>query len=307
MPDRADNSRRALRRPARRHAGSWCPAALLLSVLAGCATTSGPPAPAEAPSPILRELAERLPGEYVSVRGQDSPAQILRVEVRNGGGEDRLGLLMVQQEAGANRDRRFGLQLEPAAIANRLEGRFALLEGGDQVRRSCPMDFHLTGQALVGETDPASCRFGEGAETVGLLKEIAFDGRQISIGDRLVDPETGESLGEDLVIRFLPAPEYSGWLGVREGDEWRVASDFTLPMGEGIEPLDAAEMSLGVSLELAYYQIDARGEGTDATLLRLSVTELSTGRIIAESWAEPGSRRIGLALPDFQVGLERND
>lgn len=297
MPNHAERTHTRRRRP---RVGTGALTAVLSLLLAGCAATSETPGPSEEPSGVLQQIGARLPGNYISIRREDRPSQSLLVERRASSEPGSLALSMIQTDADGGNVRRYGLILEPGAIENRLEGRFALLGENGQTRRSCSMAFHLTGKGLVGETDPASCRFGEGPEMVGLLKEIAFDGRRISIGDRLVDPQSGELRGDDRVIHFLPAPAFSGWLGVREGEEWRVARDFSLKMGERIEPIDAAEMSLGVAVELDYYRME-RGDAD--TLMRLTVTEPSTGKVIAESWSEPGSGTIGLALPDLQVGL----
>lgn len=307
-PEVSGKARSHRHRPVvRRQATAWTIAGMASLLLAACAATPRTPeAPdrGDRPSPAMQQIATRLPGDYISVREDDRSGQSLSIERRSGEGPDSLALSMIQQDIDGETTRRYGLRLEPAAIDNRLKGSFALLDPGGQVRRSCPMDFHLTERGLVGETDPVSCQFGEGAEAVGLLKEIAFDGRQISIGDRLVDPRSGEPRGQDRVIHFLPTAAFSGWLGVRDGEEWRIARDFRLTTGARIEPLDAAEMSLGYEIGLNYYRME-RGE--TGTLMRLTVTELRSGEILAESWAAPGSRTIGIALPDLQVGLRMAD
>lgn len=276
---------------------------VLVLVLSACATAP-PTTETEGPSPLLREIGARMPGEYVSVREENRPVQTLSIGRREDDDSRSLGLSMIQAGADGENVRRYGLKLTPSGLENRLDGEFALLGARGQVRRSCPMDFHASGQAIIGETDPAACRFGDGERSVGLLKEIAFDGRSITIGDRLVDPESGEALGRDRIIRFLPVRDYEGWLGVREGEEWRVARDFALRTGGNAEPLDAADMSLGVSIALGYYRME---RGADEALLRLSVTDRRSGVIVAESWAEPGTSTIGIALPDLQVGLRLAD
>ncbi|WP_376695415.1 hypothetical protein [Wenzhouxiangella sp. EGI_FJ10305] len=280
--------------------GGWAAVALLALILTGCAATPDTSTVPDRPSPVLQQIATRLPGQYVSVRDKDRAIQSMSIEKRSASDADGVAFSLVQSSADGADERRFGLSLRPGKLDNRLNGRYALLGPGGEVRRSCPMNFHVTQRGLVGETDPASCRFGEGAEAVGLLKEIAFDGRGIRIGDRLMDPESGEPRGQDQVIRFFPARDFSGWLGIRDGDEWRVARDFSLRPGVAIEPLDAADMSLGFSIELNYYRME---RGNEETLLRLTITDSESGETVAESWTEPGSRNIGVALPDLQVGL----
>jgi hypothetical protein len=241
-----------------------------------------------------------MPGEYVSVREDQRRAQALTISREPSGEGDRLGLSMQQAAVNGEDARRFGLKLEPGAMSNRLKGEIALLDPQGRARRSCAMAFQVSERGLVGETDPASCRFGDDEDSVGLLKEIAFDGSELTIGDRLVNPDSGEAVGEDRIIRFLPVRGYDGWLGVREDGQWRVARNFKLRTGESIEPLDAAEMSLGLSISLNYYRME---RGGDETLMRLTVTRLEDGSVVAEAWSAPGSATIGVALPDLQVGL----
>lgn len=289
-------------RPAR---SGWVLAALAAIALAGCASTAPTSDDTrDQPPPILRQAAAGLPGEYVSIRDGDRTVQRLRIETRSATAPNALGLLMVQTDRDGSNARRFGLQLEPTDVDHRLAGNFAILDGRGQSRRSCPMRFHVTGEGLVGETDPESCEFGEGDEAVGVLKEIAFGGRRITIADRLVDPDSQASLGADQVIRFLPAVEFSGWLGVRESSDWRVAREFSIRVGQRLEPLDAADMSLGLALALDYYRMEREDA---APMLRLTVVDAESGEVIAESWAEPGSGSIGLALEELQVGLQPPD
>lgn len=300
MPKHAepDPSLRARRR--RPDGGRWAPIGLLALILAGCAAAPETSTAPDRPAPVLQQIATRLPGQYVSIRDEDRAIQTMSIERRAASESGGVAFSLIQSDADGANERRFGLSLRSGKLENRLDGRYALLGPQGEVRRSCQMKFHVTERGLVGETDPASCRFGEGAEAVGLLKEIAFDGRGIRIGDRLMDPESGEPRGKDQVIRFFPAREFSGWLGIREGDEWRVARDFSLRPGVAIEPLDAADMSLGFSIELNYYRMERE---TEDTLLRLTVTDSESGETVAESWTEPGSQNIGVALPDLQVGL----
>ncbi|MDZ7790030.1 MAG: hypothetical protein U5L08_05935 [Xanthomonadales bacterium] len=222
------------------------------------------------------------------------------MERRDADNDRSLALSLIQTADGDEQPRYYGVELEPTDIDSRLTGRFALLGPEGSVRKSCPMQFHITRQGLVGETTPDSCRFGEGDDEIGLLKEFVFDGRGITIGDRLVDLQSDQPRGDDQVIDFLPAQDFNGWLGILEGGEWRVARDFTLRTGEHNVPLDAADMDLGIALALNYYRMEQSGR---QTLMRLTVTDRESGKIIAETWAEPGSGTLGIALPDLQVGL----
>jgi hypothetical protein len=281
-------------------AAAWPAAGLLALVVSGCA--AGPEASnqTEQPPAVLQQIASRLPGDYVSVRDEDRPTQSLTIDQRSARQADAVAFSLIQAGRDDGSERRYGLELAPGALDNRLDGRFALLGPDGRERRSCPMAFHLTDRGLVGETAPDSCRFGDGNDAVGLLKELTFDGMKIRIGDRLVDPETGEPRGRDRVIHFLPVRPFNGWLGVREGDQWRIARDVRLTPGSRVEPRDAAEMSLGVAIALDYYRME---RGDSGPILRLTVTDKRSGEVIAESWTGPKSGSIGVALPDLQVGL----
>lgn len=273
---------------------------ITLLLLAACAT-SGPSGP-ELPSALAR-IEATLPGRYVSVTGDGAPAQSLTIESRSGTDPATLDFEM-RQRGDDGGTRRFGLKIGSGSGPNRFDGEFAPLDSVGNAVRSCAMRFHVRDEGLIGETDPAECRFGEGDEATGLLKEIAFDGRRLVIGERLVDPQDGSGRKRDEILTFLPAPDYSGWLGVRDGhgEDWRVARELALAPGEAAEPLDAAEMTLGVRLDLNYYRMERDEE---AILMRLTVTDSDSGELIGEAWAAPGSPSIGLALPELQVGLDR--
>lgn len=296
MPKRPETCCRAAR-------WRWLTLAVLSLALSGCVTTPShqdAEDKARRPSPALEHIRNSLPGDWVSIVQDGHPTRFLTIEPIYSSSDDQLILALQQRSRDGGESRRYRLELELAAMDNRLEGRFALLDAGATERRSCAMQFHLTSRALIGRTDPASCLFGEGEQAVGLLKEIAFDGQSLDIADRIVDPASGETKGEDQIIRFLPEREFSGWLGTKEGDQWRVARDFQLHTGSTAEPLDAARMSLGVTLELGYHRL-ARPD--EAVLMRLTVADVETGEVLAESWAEPGSAKLGLALPELQAGL----
>jgi len=294
--------------PAFRRALRLLTAALpLVFILGGCADMGArkDPSPASDNLQLLEQIAGRMPGDYTSAGSHGSPGQLLSIQHQTGAGSTTLELLITQYSPGDEHRRRFVLSLMPAEIADRLDGSLALLDAENRPRRSCRMKFHATSQSLVGETSPEECLFGQGAEQVGLLKEISFDGDRIDIGDRLINAQTGQAQTPDQVITFLPALHYSGWAGERDGSSWRVAREFTLVPGHaGVQLRDAAGMALGKTARLAYYRLD---NNSDTDLLRLTITDTDSGEQIAEAWAEPGSNSIGLSLPEFQIGLTSKD
>lgn len=278
---------------------------VLAALLGGCAATPESDRNENRASPVIGQLAATLPGRYTTVTESDKAgaddALSLEVELAPSDSNDELKLLMAQRSPGDDL-RRFLLSLTADGETNRLSGSFAPLSGNSNSGRQCDMTFRVNERGLVGETDPGACRFGEAGNETGLLKEIAFDGRQLVIGDRLVDLDTGEPAAPDRIHEFYRVRNLSGWAGVRNGDSWRIARELELDSGAGtIEPVDAAGMGLGIRIGLTYYRME-RGESR--VMLRLSVTDSETGELIGESWADPDSRSVGLALPDLQVGLE---
>jgi hypothetical protein len=273
-------------------------------LLTACASAPGPDRARPALSPELQQVAVALPGRYVSIlsRNRPGPAQALDIERRSTDNENALGLLMTQGSAGDERAaRRFGLTLTAGRSAGRLDGRFAPLAADGSAIASCDMQFRLTAGRLVGATDPSQCRFGSGEAARGLLKEIAFDGTRLTVGDRIVGDDGAAE--PDRIVTFLPARRYTGWLGRREGDGWRIAREIALaPDGRTLRPSDAADMSLGVDLKLAYYRTE--GESAER-VLRLTVLDADSGDVLGETWSEPQSDSLGLVLPDLQVGLSR--
>lgn len=279
--------------------------AVLAMVLTACATTpeSDDDRPAR-PHPALQELAAILPGHFVTPTRQGSNHQLhLEVIADPSAPPEQLRLVLVQtrNDRPDEPPRQFQWQIESAADDDdRLQGEFAPLDAAGQIQRRCTMDVDLRREGLTAQTDPTECSFGEGEQLTGLLKEIAFDGSQLVIGDRLLRLPSGESVGNDQITRFMPARIFTGWAGVRDGTEWRMATGLELSTdASGVEPRDASTMSLGFRVDVHHYEM-AR---SDQVKLRLSVTDTESGDLVGEAWADADARAIGLALPDLQVGL----
>jgi hypothetical protein len=275
-------------------------------LITGCATG---PERSESTWPAnthsLREISATLPGDYSTsltreqrLNGHDPLVLNVRREALID--QDRIAFTLTQRR-GNEPPRAFLLGLEPGSVENELTGLFAPLDESGQTRRQCTMLFTVRSDGFSGQSDPESCRFGEGDQATGLLKEIAFDGSQLVIGDRLVRLPGGETVAEDQVHAFFRVRHFSGWGGRMENGDWRLARDFDLHSAAGyIEPLDAAGMSLGFGLELSRHTLSAAGQH----ILRLTLTDLENGEILAQSWADPEAESIGIALPDMQVGLD---
>lgn len=298
-PDRT--SSRAVRTPSIR---SGLISMLTALVLAGGCATPGPDPESPKPSAALQSIALSLPGRYVSVAHERTAPPHLSIQPGPSSDQETLSLILTQTDPEDGAVRRFALRLEPTASELRLAGEITPLHADGGGRLSCPMSFHLRERGLVGTTDPRTCRFGEGAEATGLLKEMVFDGRRLTIGDRLVSLTDGSSPVRDEVLDFLPVLRFSGWAGKREGEAWRIGHDIDIVTGgRSTTPRDAAGMALGIVLRLDYYRLKA---GSGEILLRLTVSD-DEGSVLTEAWSDPRSRSIGVALPDLQVGLRLED
>jgi hypothetical protein len=275
----------------------------LFGVLAGCASV---PEPRNATvSPLLQQISASATGDFASSLDDTDPAVLLTVAAEAlVGGSDRLILNLIQQEPGvAVRRFKLALRQTPEGTPNPLAGVFAPLDSNGSVVAECPMVVRAGAQGLSASTEAETCVFGTGAERIGLAKELLFSGDQVRVADRLLrgsgpDAET-LSLTE---LRFYRLIQYAGWVGVREGDQWRIARDIRLDTAnDSIEPVDAAGMSLGLIIQLDHVQL----EDSDNPIVRLSVVDAQGETTIGRAWSEPGSARIGLATPTVQVGLER--
>lgn len=291
---------------------SLLPAALMM-LAAGCA------APVDRqlaqPGPDLAERAARMLAGSYSGRpssggdaGDSAELVRLNAQVRRiaAGGVETF----MSQRTGGGAERKFVLVFRPTSVATRLEGTFSPLDAQDRPAGSCPIEITLRSGGFVARTDPATCRFGTGSDAVALIKEIAHDGQTLVIGDRVVDPESGESRMPDRVLQLERVRNYSGWVGVQDpgahapGGNWRMADELSIQSdGLGLDPEDAGGVPLGITLDLAPYHV----RSGESPVLRLRVFDSTSGALLGQAWADPLATRIGLALPAVQVGLRLID
>ena len=259
---------------------------------------------------VARMLAGSYAGRSSTPAANVNFAELVRLDARvqriaSGGVETSMS-----QRQGDGAERNFILIFRPTAVATRLEGTFAPLDAGGHPAGSCPIEVTVRSNGFVARTNAATCRFGAGSAEVALIKEIAHDGQTLIIGDRVVDPESGQNRMSDQILQLERVRGYSGWVGVRDagvhdsGSAWRMADEISIQSdGLGLDPEDAAGMALGVTLDLAPYHVHA-GE---SPVLRLRVFDSASGELLGQSWADPLATRIGLALPAVQVGLRLAD
>ncbi len=277
----------------------------LILVLSACAQ---PERRAETPSPAaasaMTELARVFPGRYGSAERLDAsraPAHLeVVLETRAG---NALEFLLLQQDS-QGRERGFLLSLEALDSPEWLDGQFTPLgPDGNPGLRSCRMRFRMGAEGLVGETDPAQCRFGSDDQPVGLLKEIAFDGAQLRIADQLISLGDGNPMADADVMELHRLGRFAGRARVRDGDnDWRTASDVRVTTGGSlVEPLDAAGMSLGMTIDLTLVE----GREGDPPVMALRLIDEEANRVLGQAWTDPAADRIGLVLDHAQVELRR--
>jgi hypothetical protein len=283
-------------------------------MLAGCAalerTPDGVETDATQQAQGLYNWLTQLVGDYESARqwqpdsssGTESPITRLQF-VR----QDR-GTVLMTQQTGPTPARQFLWVFgtpRPNTLTEPLSGQFITLGPDGQMRGQCPLRVSALADGLVAETIPDQCRFETEQGQMGLLKELAFDGQRVIIADQLVDLDSGQDVGSARLLETWRSMRFTGWAGRLDGaDHWRLARPIVVDSRQsGIEPLDAAGMDLGLSLQLDYYQ----PRDSTAPLLRLRLdSENSDGEITTtQVWADKDATEIGLSLPAVQVGLTR--
>ena len=279
--------------------------ALILLVLAtACASIAEPES--RTTSPLLQQISATASGDFATSLDETDPAILLTVSSEPLISGSRSIVLNLVQQAPDAPTRRFRLKLEETTpgAAYPLTGALAPLGPDGRSIAECPVVVRTGSMGLSVSTEVSSCQFGAGAESVGLAKELLFSGSQVRIADRLVRvTDSEQDPASETELRFFRLNRYTGWVGVSEGDEWRIARDIQLDTANGsIEPLDAAGMSLGIIVQLDQAVMPGQAE---QTIVRLTVLDAEEQETIARSWSEPGASRIGLATPEVQVGLER--
>ncbi|MDX1626265.1 MAG: hypothetical protein R3323_07110 [Wenzhouxiangellaceae bacterium] len=275
-------------------------AAFLLAACAAPQPATQRDAPLADPAAAAR-VALLLHGDYSGpvLDGEGGPVV---VEARQQASTGPVRTVILEQHAAGGPARRFRLRIAPASAPSGVAADFAPLDASGDALGSCPLEVTIRDAGFVARTDPSTCRFGEGAAARGLVKEIAHDGSTLVIGDRVVEAGTGRAVGADRVLELLPVRRYGVRAAVRDepGDAWRVGREAVLASdGRAVSPLDAGDMALGVTLELA--PVRSRPDGP--MLLRLRVRDAGSGALRAQAWTDPQARRMGLELPGLQVAL----
>ncbi|MBS3743103.1 MAG: hypothetical protein KGY48_01995 [Wenzhouxiangellaceae bacterium] len=281
---------------------------VVLLTSAGCAVSDqredGAPT-IDAAERVAQVLSGSYAGTAVRADGDAASGRLTRLEAR----VERVSMegvsVRLEQRTDGREARNFRLILRPTALATRLEGSFSPLGPQDKPVGTCPLEVSVRSGGFVARTSAATCRFGRDGAAAALVKEIAHDGERLVIGDRVLDPGTEEARTPDRVLELERVRRFVGWAGVRDtGESWRVAESVEL-QSDGVElaPEDAGGMTLAVVLELAPHRV----REDQSPVLRLRVFDRESGELLGQSWADSAATRIGVALPDVQVGLRLSD
>lgn len=273
---------------------------IALITLAGCAGTAVPEHERTPRAVAPEAIAAAVTGEFASIRQASDTADPTRLRVEAEPVNNGVILTMTQHRA--ETERVFELQLMAGASVDNFDARFIPRQAGrGTTGPACDMNFRLAGGLLVGETDPAECRFQSDGRSIGLLKEIAFEGNRVMMADQLV-LEDGSMWGEPDQLTLVRVAHFRGMLARNEAGHWRVARNLRLASGGNlVEPLDAAGMSLGLLLNLESVESLDR----QVPALRLQVIEDQSGRVTAEVWSSLDAGTIGLGLDDLRIELQR--
>ncbi|MFW6341062.1 MAG: hypothetical protein ACOC0Q_09355, partial [Wenzhouxiangella sp.] len=272
--------------------------------LAGCAVPGerNPDAAAENSGAALGMMANRVQGVYGAAQRLDQDKPDIQMVV-SAARPDQATLMLELRERRAERQRGMLLQLRAGDGALPLfEGYFSpLLADGTVSPRACPMRFRLRNGLLSGQTEADQCRFGQGSDAIGLVKEVALDGRNLIIADQLA-PAGGRPAQPPDILRLHRLETFRGQVRVRDDSGWRTAEQIELTVGGApIEPLDAAGMTLGIRVRLAL--IESRS--AESPLLYLQAGDAEGTRVLGQAWSDIASERLGLALDGIQITLEK--
>lgn len=284
----------------------WLTVALSAVVLAACTTAPDRDQSSVVNSPSAASLelfVTALPGRYLSATrlDQSDAGVMMAVDVREVE-DNAIALEFIEQDH--TRQRGFILMLERSSASPFIAGQLMPVQvDGTLSNRACPMRFRLLQGLLTGETDPATCRFGNAENRVGLLKEVALTGSQIIIADLLLEPgQTSDQPPDVLRLHRLASFRASARVRQNADSGWRLAEAFEIEVGDTtFEPVDAAGMPLDVELSLRLVQ----GQEPGDPLLYLQINRSQTGEVLGQTWADAQARRIGLALDQLQIDLIR--
>lgn len=279
-------------------------------VLSGCAFT-----PESAPAGAAEELAGLLAGEYNNhaqrwraARAEEPVPTAYSVVIQRlpdaaGSGSAALLYRQYTDDGELFREARLLLDDAPDGVVQEVQARS---DGGWRTLQGCRVHWRRSDAGFSGETRGDGCRFGQRDNR----EIVVFERRWRAAPDRIELEETirRPAGAETEDYRFARLRYFTGWAGVlprgpaSDSDEdWRVNRELRMHDGGDsvrIEGTERTPSPYAIRLERLTWP------RSGIVMLRLSVIEAESGALVAYSWAEPGSSRIGLNLGWLQVGLE---
>lgn|GEM_PF-4983598 len=173
-----------------------------------------------------------------------------------------------------------------------------------QTLPGCEVRWRRQDGQFAGATSGDGCRFSNrrtGEAVVFQRQWTAGPG-----GLRLVENRSSAGGAQSESVELQPMHYYRGWAGVlpggpaaKGGQDWQVERNVVLDDAGGVTRLGSGENGeYAVKLERLVWP------NSGIPMLRLSVIEADSGALVAYSWADPGSSRIGINLGWIQAGLE---
>ncbi|HET9031526.1 MAG TPA: hypothetical protein VFN25_01340 [Dokdonella sp.] len=172
---------------------------------------------------------------------------------------------------------------------------------------ACALHGAATSNGLEVRADLASCQTvapGVGPSAALLPLSISHDGDSLHV--RLY---ADQARGPDARVDARKIRWYSGWAAINgagpdarpESTDWHMNRDLRISNEGGKAALkwrDGQNSGYSLELERATYR-----DG-NVQVVKLSVIDDASGRVLAYSWANPEATRIGINLGWVQVGLD---
>lgn len=283
------------------------------AVLAGCASGGAPRRPAE--SGDVAALARWLEGDFSnhaqvwSATQQDAGAPPeYEVDIQGSPPVNGTTTLLFRQYAGDSggelyREARWLLSAgsNPGEVVQSVQIR---QQSDWQTLPGCEVRWQRHNEEFTGATSGDGCRFSN--RRTG--EAVVFQRQWTARPDQLLLTESRSSAGSahSESIELEPIHYYRGWAGVLPGGpaagtggDWRIQRNVILDDAGGVTKLESGDgAAYAVKLERLVWP------NSGIPMLRLSVIEADTGAMVAYSWADPASSRIGINLGWIQAGLE---
>lgn len=172
------------------------------------------------------------------------------------------------------------------------------------VDRACPLNWQWSGtgaRLLFGRSSPDTCQFQADGQSLGLIKEMSFDGQTLRFADQLIDMNTGAPYLPLQITQFEKVERFQATVARQDGEQWRIAEATNLPSdGQRRAIVDAAGMPMDIALSIEPRMLH------DQIHWVLVISEADTSDVIGQAWSRRGSTQtLGWASADTQVEVRR--